>query len=147
MDMEAYAVVVDLLSQVHAYGESVAGKLELWISISSGLIVMAYFAPDRMKPGVVSLILVAYSLFSAFIVTNIGDDMGLRRAALEDAKRIVALSEVKSATLEYRLNDAQSGSGSTSSGGLFVLALFLGTNGYVARTAYQTHRRGKVGDS
>jgi hypothetical protein len=147
MDMEAYAVVVDLLSQIHAYGESAAAKLELWISISSGLIVMAYFAPDRMKPGVVSLILVTYSLFLVFMWTNIGDDMGLSRAALQDAKTIMARSEIKSATLEYRLSDAQSGSGSTRSGGLFVLALFLGTSGYVAFTAYQTSRRGRIDDS
>ncbi len=147
MDMEAYAVVVDLLSQAHAYGESAAAKLELWISISSGLIVMAYFAPDRMKPGVVTLILVAYSLFLAFIVTNIADDMGLSKAALHDAKTIAVRSEIKSATLEYRLEDAQSGSGSTTSGGLFVLALFLGTSGYVAFTAYQTSRKDKADDS
>ncbi len=146
MDMEAYAVVVDLLSQIHAYGESASAKLELWISISSGLIVMAYFAPDRMKPGVVSLLLVAYALFLVFIITNARDDMGLMRAALQDAKTIVESSEIKSATLEYRLDDAQSGSGSTSAAGLFVLALFLGTNGYVAFTAYQTSRKGKTHD-
>jgi len=108
---------------------------------------MAYFAPDRMKPGVVSLILVAYSLFLVFMWTNIGDDIGLIRAALQDAKTIVERSEIKSAALEYRLSDAQSGSGSTSAARLFVLALVLGTSGYVAFTAYQTSRRGKIDDS
>jgi hypothetical protein len=147
MDMEAYAVVVDLLSQIHAYGESASSKLELWIGFSSGLIMMAYFAPDRMKPGVVSLILVAYTLFSAFLFTNIREDMGLSRAALQDAKTIVALSEIKSATLEYRLNDAQSGSGSTSSAFMFILVLFLGTNGFVGSTAYRASRKGKIDSS
>lgn len=140
MDMEAYAVVVDLLSQVHAYGESVAAKLELLISVSSGLIVMAYFAPERMKPVVVSLILVTYALFIAFMLTNMRDDVGLRNAALHDAKTIVELSEIKSATLEYRLTDAQSGGGSTSSARWFVYALIVGTSGYVVFTAYQTSR-------
>lgn len=144
METEAYGVVVDLLSQAHDYGESIAAKLELWISISSGLIVMAYFAPDRMKPGVVSLILVAYVLFSAFMYTNIQDDIGLNKAALRDAKTMAALSDIESATLEYRLNDAQSGSGSTTSGGLFMLVLFLGTAGYVASAAYETFRKGRI---
>ncbi len=144
MDMEAYAVVVDLLSQVHAYGESAAAKLELLISISSGLIVMAYFAPDRMKPSVVSFILVAYALFLVFMVTNVRDDMGLSRASLQDAKTIVERSEISSATLDYRLNDAQLGRGSTGASGLFVLALSMGTIGYVVFTAYRTSQTGKT---
>jgi len=35
MDMEAFAIVVDLLSQVHEYGESIVGKLELWSRLGS----------------------------------------------------------------------------------------------------------------
>lgn len=41
MDLDAYELILDLLSQSHDYGESIADKIELWIGTSFGLVVMA----------------------------------------------------------------------------------------------------------
>ncbi len=146
MDAEAYAIVVDLLAQVHGYGESVASKLELWISISSGLIIMAYFAPDRLKIGVAALVLIAYVAFTVFIVTNIGADGDLGDAAMRDARLIVEEFELQSHTLDQRLGDEDSGHGSTLAASVFFLTLFIGTIGYVVHTAYLTFRK-KAGEA
>ncbi len=143
MDVEAYSVVVDLLNQVHGYGESVASKLELWISISSGLIVMAYFAPDRLKIGVTTLVLFAYIAFTTFIITNIGADGALSDAALRDAKLIAEQFDLQANSLDQRLGDAESGRGSTWAFSIFFLILFIGTIGYVAYTAYVTFRNSR----
>ena len=67
MDFEAYQIVIELLAQAHEYGEANSDKMELWISISSGLIVMAYFAPERLKLGISTMILLVYIAFSMFL--------------------------------------------------------------------------------
>ena len=137
--MEAYSVVVDLLGQAHAYGESISAKMELWISISSGLIIMAYFAPDRLNKLIAGIVLLAYATFTAFVMTNSAEDARLGDLVLADALRIVEAHNLHSDALAHRFNDATRGRGSLFSGATFLGVLFLGTFGYVLYTAYQTH--------
>jgi len=88
MDLDAYELVLDLLAQSHAYGESIADKIELWIGTSFGLIVMAYFAPDRLKLGIASLVVAIYVAFTVWVFSNIGADVDLSDAALNDARAL-----------------------------------------------------------
>ena len=143
MDVEAYALVVELLSQAHNYGESISAKLELWVGISSGLIVMAYFAPERLKLGVAGLVIFAYVTFTTFIITNIADDGALSAATIQDARMIVEMHDLKSETLTQRLIDADSGRGSSLAFVIFFLTLFVGTVWYLAHTAWSTFNQNR----
>jgi hypothetical protein len=147
MDLEACATVVDLLAQSHGYGESIASKVEFWIGVSSGLIVMAYFAPDRLKPGITSLVLLLYVTFSVFTATNMQDDGALGAAAVQDAIILETECGIQSKVLAHRLDDSQAGRGSTIAGMVTFLGLFLGTIGYVVSTAWNTRREDSSGDT
>ena len=138
MDVEAYQLVVALLGQVHDFGESISDKMELWISISSGLIVMAYFAPDRLKPGIATYVVALYIAFSVFIFSNIAADASLSRAAIADASRIASELQIQSSELKYRLDEG--GSGSSLAALMFMAGLFFGTIWYVSYTAYRTYK-------
>lgn len=129
MDAEAYQAIVDLLGQAHNFGESISDKMELWISISSGLIVMAYFAPDRLTPGIAAFVLSLYIAFSVFVFSNIAADADLSRAAIDDASRVAAEFRIESSELRYRLE--RGGRGSNQAAMLFLVGLFFGTIWYV----------------
>ncbi len=139
MDIDAYQLVVNLLTQAHYFGESIAVKIEFWISISSGLIVMAYLAPNRLKPGIASLVLAIYIAFSLYIFANIEADMDLVAAALADAAKVAAQFKIESKELQYRLEFG--GAGSNLAATFFMVGLFLGTCWFVSFTAYQTHKK------
>ncbi len=141
MDIEAYAVIVDLLAQAHAYGDSIASKAELWIGISSGLIVMAYFAPDRLKVSITTLVIFLYIALSVFLFSNMVDDLAMSRLAIEDAKAIAEENAINSRLLAYRLEAEGGGSGETTFGFVAFLGLFLGTIGFLVLTALQTWRK------
>ena len=143
MDLDAYATVVELLSQAHAYGESIHTKMEMWLGISSGLIIMAYFAPDRLKPNVTALVVLLYVGLSIFFVSNILEDVGFGDAAVADAQHLAQVYELRSEVLDRRVNDARSGRGLTSIGIVVMTGFFAGTIGFVILTAWQIWRRQK----
>jgi len=143
MELDAYQIVVDLLSQSHAYGEAIAGKMELWISVSFGLIVMAYFAPNRLMPGIACLVLLIYVAFSVFSITNIYADIQMGKAAIDDAAMLLTTYELESKQIETRLEDNATGSGVAIF--IFLAGLFLGTIGYVSHTAYTTYKGRREG--
>ena len=103
MDLDAYELILEVLSQSHDYGESIADKIELWIGTSFGLIIMAYFAPDRLRPGTATIVISIYVAFTAWIFSNIGADIELGEAALEDAKALAEQYQIDSKALQYRL--------------------------------------------
>ena len=146
MDIEACATVVDLLTQSHGYGESIASKVEVWIGVSSGIIVMAYFAPNRLKPGITSFVLLLYVAFSVFTATNMQDDLALGTAAVQDAVVLETECGIQSKVLAHRLDDSQAGRGSTIAGIVTFIGLFLGTIGYVVSNAWNTRLEDKSGD-
>ena len=141
MDLSAYELVLDLLSQSHAYGESIADKIELWVGTSFGLIVMAYFAPDRLKLGIATLVIGIYVAFTSWVLSNIGADVDLSQAALSDAKDLAKTYQIGSQVLDYRLTEGGTGSGVSAA--VFVVGLFTATVGYVVYTARETFKRGK----
>jgi NADH:ubiquinone oxidoreductase subunit H len=143
VDAEAYQLVVDLLGQARNFGESVSNEMELWIGISSGLVVLADFAPDRLKPGMASFVICLYIAFSVFIFANIAADAALSRAAVEDASRVATELRFESSELKYRLE--KGGSGSSLAARLFLAGLFLGAIWCVTDTAYQIYRRKRDG--
>jgi hypothetical protein len=141
MDLEAYELILEVLSQSHDYGESIADKIELWIGTSFGLIIMAYFAPDRLRPGTAAIVIGIYVAFTAWIFSNIGADIELSEAALEDAKALAEQYQIDSKALQYRLGDGGTGSGTAFA--IFMLGLFTTAVGYVAYTARESFQRGK----
>lgn len=138
MDIEAYAVVVELLGQAHAHGEAIASKLELWIGVSSGLIVMAYFAPERMRVSITVLVLSLYIAFSAFVFTNVTEDMQMSRRAVADAEMIASQHNLGSSLLEFRTSEQ--GSGETLAFAVVAVGLLFGTIGYLIATCVQNWR-------
>ncbi len=141
MDLNAYELILDLLSQSHNYGESIAGKIELWIGTSFGLIIMAYFAPDRLKPGIAALVVGIYTAFTAWLLSNIGADVELSQAALSDAKVLAETYQINSQVLDYRLTEGGRGSGVAAA--VFLVGLFTATVGYVGFTVRETLKRGR----
>lgn len=141
MDLDAYELILDLLSQSHDYGESIADKIELWIGTSFGLVVMAYFAPDRLKLGIASVVVAIYVAFTVWVFSNIGADIELSEAALNDAKALAQRYQIHSQALDYRLADGGHGSGVAVI--VFIVGLFTATIGYVGYTARETFKRGR----
>ncbi len=141
MELNAYELILEVLSQSHDYGESIADKIELWIGTSFGLIIMAYFAPDRLRPGTATIVIGIYVAFTAWIFSNVGADIELSEAALEDAKALAEQYQIDSKALQYRLEDGGTGSGTAFT--IFMFGLFSTAVGYVGYTARETFQRGK----
>lgn len=144
MDVEAYGVIVDLLGQAHAHGEAIASKLELWIGISSGLIVMAHFAPDRMRISITSLVLFLYVAFTGFVFSNVTEDMEMTLRVVADAELIASQHGLESKLLEYRNQEGQ-GSGETFAFVIVAIGLFFGTIGYLITTCFETWKGKREG--
>ncbi len=138
MDLSAYELILELLSQSHTYGESAADKIELWISASFALIAMAYLAPDRLSLGTTALVSGIYVAFSAWLFTNISADLELSQVGLADARALAEEYAIESQHLTYRLTEGDTGS--RIFGLISQIGLFLGTLGYIGFTARQTFK-------
>jgi hypothetical protein len=143
MEVESYDVIVELMSQSHNFGESIADKVELWISVSFALIASAYFAPDRMGPIVASFLVVLYIAFTAHTFANTDADVRASQAALRDASRIAEEREIHLELLELRASDDPSSTkGSPIASNIFVFGLFLGVLTFVGYTSFRTWKEG-----
>jgi len=143
MDIDSYDVVVELLSQSHQFGESIADSIELWISVSFAVIGAAYFAPHRLSPLVAAFLIAIYIAFTAHTFASTDADIRASQAAILDAKRIASERDIQMEVLDLRgSGNPADTQGSPLASRIFVLGLFLGVLGFVSVTCYQTYRKG-----
>ncbi len=138
-EYEAYSLIVELQSLAHALGEGLWNRVELLVGFSSGLIVMAYVAPERLKIGVTTFVLSMYALFCVFYLTNIYQDAVRASATIEDARLIAETYNLSIETLNIRVEEGQARAELT--GPFFMLSLMLGTIVYVAFTCFKNYRK------
>lgn len=138
MEIEALVYLQELLGQQHEYGESVHGRLDMWISVSFAVIAITYIAPERLTPLIATLIVVLYSAFTVHTFTVVLADMNIAAATLETAKDFAALNGIENKSLEARV-EAEKQSGMLISS-VFMIGLLVGTIGYVLYIALQNYR-------
>jgi len=62
---EAHLLLLEYMNTAHSLGEAIWSRLELWSGISFGLIiVLAYFATERLTRSVTALLLSIYIAFT-----------------------------------------------------------------------------------
>ena len=94
MEVQAYDIIVELISQSHQFGESVADSIELWISVSFAVIGAAYFAPDRMNPLVATFLVAIYMAFTAHTFASTSADIRASQAATSRLSTITTSSKL-----------------------------------------------------
>jgi hypothetical protein len=119
----------------HDLGEAVNRQVEFWISVSYGILVLAFVAPHALNRLTTPLVLTLYILFSMSSVSNIQFDLKTAEASLEDAEQLINSKDIKLNTLDeksrpqtFRLNQRI--------GALHVPGLFFATIGYVCFASF-----------
>lgn len=103
-EAEATELIIEFLTLSHTNGEAFMSSAELWIGASSGLIVLAYLAPERLNWGSASLIVFLYVLFTFFVAINMMSDLNSGLMAGEDARRLANENNLSSFVLDSREN-------------------------------------------
>ena len=89
--LEVGRTIIDYLEIGHAYGESVSDAFDRWISASFAVILRGYFAPERLRLGVTSLIVTLYSLYTILFLTNARRDMSLASGVIQDGVELALI--------------------------------------------------------
>ena len=127
-EAEAGSLVVEYLALVHTYGEAVWGRIDLWVGASFGMILLGYFAPERLRPGVTVLIVGLYLFFSVALYSNAIDDNDKASALLLDAFDLAKTHGLELNILT-KYNERPSYEFYTMV--LFLFGLFVGTVGFL----------------
>jgi hypothetical protein len=136
-EAEAVSLVLEYLELVHTYGEAIWNRIDLWVGVSFGMILLGYFAPERLQTGITGLILSLYALFSITLFSNVTGDTEKADAALFDAFAIA-----ESHGLDLRIlaayTDPRGDEFYTSV--LFLIGLFVGTIWFLIATCVKNVR-------
>ena len=139
-ELEAHALIVEYLALAHGYGEAMWGRLDLWIGISSGLIVMSYFAPDRLTKPLTSLILGLYVAMTGFIFLNSSSDLGMAARVLQDALALAETQGISSEALIFKTTTTGIDTLTTIALAIFFMGMFIGTVGYVISMCLRNYK-------
>jgi TRAP-type C4-dicarboxylate transport system permease small subunit len=90
-ELEVGRTIIDYLEIGHTYGESVNDAFDRWISASFAVILLGYFAPERLRLGVTSLIVILYSLYTFVFLSNSIRDMSLSNGVIQDSVELARL--------------------------------------------------------
>lgn len=136
-EAEAGSIIVEYLALVHTYGEAIWSRIDLWVGVSFGMILLGYFAPERLRPGVAALIVGLYVLFSVSLYFNVSGDTDKATAALLDTHEIaeshgLELNILKTYT-EARGNEFYASM-------FFLFGLFIGTMGFLISVCVENFR-------
>lgn len=141
-EYEAAEIVLELVGFTHELGEAMQARIEFWSAISYGLIVLAYVAPDRLRIGVSTFLLLLYIMFSMNMLQTIGLDIETVEAAHHDA---LYLSDEHGLNLEsvrmkagFFENEGKKTSRIFTS--LYVPGLFIGTIFFFGATSIKQWR-------
>jgi hypothetical protein len=142
-EVEVGTLIIEQVALAHSFGEAVWGRIDRWISVSFGLILLGYFAPERLRPGITALIVGLYVLFSVHVALNANSDMELAGAVLKDAQSLAMTQGIK---LDIFAAYGEPGNLGYLSMGIFLVGLFLGTVGFLISACVTTYRN-RVSDT
>ena len=127
-EIDVASQVIEYMSFAHDYGEAANSALDRWIGASFAMILLGYFAPERLKVGVTSMIVSLYTLYSFFIMSNAGSDNNRASAVARDALDLATANQ-----LEMNIIAQFDGTAVTSTMiiPIFVVGLLFGTNGFL----------------
>ena len=131
-EYKAWSLVIDYLALSDAFGEAVWNRIDMWIGVSPGLIVLAYFAPERLSRGIAILVIGLYLLISTFLLFSCQGDLLEAASAIADAQQLNQTHGLSSRTLDVRLDEGERYWFAVAVMLLFMLGLFGGTTGYAA---------------
>ena len=81
--------------------------VQWWASVSFSLIIVAYFAADRLSKGIVAILISLYTLYSIWVYLLMAYNISIATALFEDLELLRVSEELESqgalATLEYPL--------------------------------------------
>lgn len=140
-ELEAGALVAEYVALVHAFGEAIWSRVDFWVGASFAIILLGYFAPERLRPGVTTLILGLYICFSATIYFNMARDLEMAAALAADARELAMTHG-----LDFRIfaRDSQRADISWTLP-LFLLGLFIGTSGFLLIVCITNYRNREGG--
>ena len=140
---EAHELALMHIEFGHELGEAFNRQSEFWVSVSYGILVLAFVAPHALNRLTTPLVLALYILFSISIATNALFDLETSRASMKDAERLLNDNGINLATFdeksspqddtEFRLIQAI--------GALHVPGLFCATLGYVCFASFTGSRK------
>lgn len=142
-EAQATSLVIEYLALVHTYGEAIWGRVDLWIGASFGMILLGYFAPERLKPAITTLILSLYILFSVSLYNNLTTDTVMADAVMQDALELAQTHGLDLNTLAA-INNASGYTNHTMV--MFLAGLFIGTLGFLLSVCVMNIRTQKAGN-
>ena len=140
---EAHELALMHVQFGHDLGEAALRQGEFWISVSYGLLVLAFVAPHALNKVTTPLVLTLYILYSSFITTNSYFDLSAAEASRADADRLVAEFNLNLKVLEEKNREKGDLNLPLALGSLHAPGLFLGTVGYVCFVSYRNCRKGR----
>ncbi len=145
-EFEAQSLILEYLTIHHGYGEAIWGRIDLWTGVSSGLIIMAYFAPHKLTKPLTSLILGLYIAMTALAFLNALSDFMASTELFLDAVALAESQDIVSRALLFKTTDGAILNVSLTAGIIFIVGLFIGTIGYVTSMCLKNYK-GMSGDS
>jgi hypothetical protein len=113
--------------------------------MSSGLIIMAYFAPDRLTRGLTASILTLYAAMTTFIFLSVRSDLQSADVVFKEATLLSESYGVMNDVLVQRTSAVAESAIGGAAMLLFFVGLYLGTNGYLIYVSI-TNRKKSSGE-
>ena len=140
---EAHELALNHIEFAHELGEAFNRQSEFWVSVSYGVLVLAFVAPHALNRVTTPLILTLYILFTVSIITNASFDLATARASMKDAESLIEANGIKLTSFEEK-SRPQNDTGFKiiqGIGELHVPGLFFATVGYVCYASLVQRRR------
>ena len=130
---EAHELALMHMEFAHELGEATNRQIEFWISVSYGILVLAFVAPHALNRLTTPLVLTLYILFSMSFASNVSFDLETAVASMKDAEQLMNSNDVKLATFDekFRPQTETEFRLTTRIGALHLPGLFCATIGYV----------------
>ena len=125
----------------HDLGEAALRQSEFWVSVSYGLLVLAFVAPHTLNKVTTPLVLALYVLYTTFASTNVYFDLKAADASRADASRLLAEHELRLDLLDEKNREDDALTLPLAIGGLHAPGLFIATLGYVCYVSYRNWRK------
>jgi hypothetical protein len=135
---EAHELALMHIEFAHELGEATSRQGEFWVSVSYGILVLAFVAPHALNRLTTSLVLTLYILFSISIVTNISFDLETAAGTMKDAERLINDNGIKLATFDEKSRPKTDTDFRLiqTIGALHMPGLFCATIGYVCFASF-----------
>ena len=140
-EAEAHELALMHVQFGHDLGEAALRQGEFWVSVSYGLLVLAFVAPHTLNKVTTPLVLALYILYTSFASTNAYFDLSAADASRADASRLLAEHELRLDVLDEKNREEGELTLPLAVGGLHAPGLFIATLGYVCFVSYRNWRK------